>query len=958
MTSALACETIRARIHQAWLRLWLPEADKKLLKWRSPYEDWRSVNIPSRARCDDLAEALESHAVADPAISIVMPVFKPRLDLLEAAVRSVQEQSLAQWELCICDDGSDDSGLTAHLERIAQSDPRIRLTSLASNAGISVATNAAAEMAGAPVLLFLDQDDLLSPTCLAEFVLAFATDDKVDLAYSDNDKLDLSGQHTGPAFKPGWSPTLLLSHMYAGHAMAVKTALFRELGGMRREHDGSQDYDFFLRASESARRVAHLPNILYHWRIMPGSTALSAKEKPASVMAGMRAVEDALTRRGVPAKVEWPDWAERAGIGLFSLTFQPASQPVVVIVHSADNQAPDRAWLEHLSKLLPTGSEVIDTADRAASHGLPERLTAAFRRAEGLPVLLLRSGALPTRNDWLNQLSGYLGLENASVAGGRVIGTDSKVINCGFVQPNGAEKPEPAFAGLAAHRPGSLYLARVARECLAVSADCLLIRPDLAAALGPVPDEVHDGDTLGLWISRRARESGRSAICCPDSEVIVQQRRPAPLRARADGIDVWYNSNLGAGRTQFKPARRAVPPQRQRRLRVAAVSHNLDREGAQTLLVDLLCDLKAQGLVDPVVITPKGGELETTLTTAGIPIWHFAPEVRRISKERLDNRVAALAAAYTQANADVVLANTLEMYAAVEAAERAGIGAVWWQHEGGSWRSYFKALRPWIRARAFAAFSTAYRVIQVADFTRKAWLPVALRDNFELVRHGIAPERLQDPERPWSRMSARAELGLNDDVFCIVLMGSISARKGQLDIIQALALVPDDIASRLSIKIVGATVEQRYGERITKALGTLPEARRTQVELVGRVSDTALYYNAADVLVCCSRQESAPLAIVEAMHFGVPIVTTPVDGIPELIEVGGNALVYNPGNITELAATLADLASSIACLSRLRTRGLELAHYVNNRKLMIKRFAQLLREAAMLRGTMSSPTPE
>ncbi|MFM6832752.1 MAG: glycosyltransferase [Novosphingobium sp.] len=944
--------TLRVRLRQTWLRLWLTRVRRGFLEPVSPYDDWCMCNRLSETRRNDLAEAIGRTHAPRPAIAVIMPVFKAQVNLLEAAVRSLQDQVYEQWELCICDDGSNDSALAAVLERIVRQDSRVRLTSLPANGGISAATNAAAALASAPILLFLDQDDLLSPDCLGEFFLAFASDEAVDLAYSDNDKIDLSNQRHGPSFKPGWSPTLLLSYMFAGHAMAVKTVLFRELGGMRSEFDGSQDYDFMLRASERARRIAHLPGMFYHWRVMPGSTALSAKEKPGSIIAGQRAVSEALDRRGVAATVEWPDWAQRAGIGLFSPRFQRPLPPLCVIVHGLAGATPDETMLCLLSDGLPPGSQVILATGSGDTFG--HRVTAAMQQAQGMPLLFLNSDARLVRADSLGQLFGYLNAAGAGAVGGRVIGADGKLINAGFVRPNGSEKAEPAFAGLARHRPGYLYLARVARECLAVSADCLAVDRDLAGLLGPVPADVHDSDTLGLWISEQAGAAGQSVLCCPDAEVEVGQTRGAGKVPRAQGDDRWYNRNLGMGDTQFRPARRTMPLRADRPLRVAAVSHNLDREGAQTLLVDLLCQLKAEGAIDPVVISPKGGELEATLAEAGIPVWKIEAAGRRLAAKRLNERVASLAEAYGRAGADVVLANTLEMYAAVEAADIAGLGALWWQHEGGAWHDYFKPVRNHAQARAFAAFNIAYRVIQVADFTRKAWLPIALRDNFELVRHGIPPRPLACAGEDWSRESARAELGLEPGDLCIVLMGSISARKGQMDIIQALGMLETAKVAKIRVKIAGAIVEPGYGKKMAAALAGLSPATQSRIDLVGRISDTSLYYSAADVLVCCSRQESAPLAIVEAMQFGVPVVTTPVDGIPELVEFGGNSLAYKPGDVAALASILDNLASSLDCLPRLRTRSLELAQHANNRKYMIGRFAQLLREGAMMRGNRPS----
>src|SRR5262249_54960363 len=156
-------------------------------------------------------------------------------------------------------------------------------------------------------LAFLDHDDLLTADALAEIAIYAADHLQSDIIYSDDDKVDTSGRRFAPQFKPDWSPILLLSYMYLSHLLVVRRSLFTQVGGIRGGFDGSQDYDFALRASEQARHVGHIPRILYHWRVVPGSVAASADAKPDSLAAGERAVRDAFVRRNMNAIIEQPD---------------------------------------------------------------------------------------------------------------------------------------------------------------------------------------------------------------------------------------------------------------------------------------------------------------------------------------------------------------------------------------------------------------------------------------------------------------------------------------------------------------------------------------------------------------------------------------------------------------------------------------------------------------------------
>lgn len=188
------------------------------------------------------------------------------------------------------------------------------------------------------MIAFVDHDDLITPDCLAEIALYYADHADADIVYSDDDKVDLAGRHFAPQFKPDWSPVLLLSYMYLGHIFTVRRSLFREIGGFRKPFDGSQDFDFALRAVERARHVGHVPKILYNWRVVPGSTAASGDAKPESFEAGRKAVEEAIGRRGLKeARVIQPDWAKAAKVGMFEIDF-PHDGPSVSIVIPTKNQ--------------------------------------------------------------------------------------------------------------------------------------------------------------------------------------------------------------------------------------------------------------------------------------------------------------------------------------------------------------------------------------------------------------------------------------------------------------------------------------------------------------------------------------------------------------------------------------------------------------------------------------------
>src|SRR5262249_49313077 len=226
-----------------------------------PFDVWVENNTWNEARRQRAVTELES-LPRRPLLSVVVPVYNIDAVWLEKAVASVTTQVYPNWELCLADDASTKPHIAPLLQHLAASDTRIKVRFLSENGNISVATNAAAELAHGEFLVLLDQDDELTPDCLLEIAKAITAHPDADVIHSDHDKITAEGKRYAAEFKPGWSPELLLSFMYFSHVFAIRRELFQEVGGCRRGYEGPQDHDLALRGTEKARRVIPSPKSL------------------------------------------------------------------------------------------------------------------------------------------------------------------------------------------------------------------------------------------------------------------------------------------------------------------------------------------------------------------------------------------------------------------------------------------------------------------------------------------------------------------------------------------------------------------------------------------------------------------------------------------------------------------------------------------------------------------------
>lgn len=263
----------------------------------------------------------------DPIVfSIVVPAYETREEFLAVLINSLFEQTYPYWELILADAGSSDK-VKKHMEKYE--DIRIKYFSLETNAGISENTNRGIEKATGDYIGLLDHDDYLTPDALYEMAEAIKkgkeNNREYQFLYSDEDKCDRDGKHFyDPHFKTDFNLDLFLTNNYICHFSVMKRELMQSLK-FRKEYDGAQDYDIFLRAVGELWKynpkvedtICHVPKVLYHWRCHNDSTAANPQSKSYAYDAGRRALQDFVNSRGWKAAVE-----EMAHVGFYKVNYQ------------------------------------------------------------------------------------------------------------------------------------------------------------------------------------------------------------------------------------------------------------------------------------------------------------------------------------------------------------------------------------------------------------------------------------------------------------------------------------------------------------------------------------------------------------------------------------------------------------------------------------------------------------
>lgn len=465
---------------------------------RRQYRRWLALHTPSAG---ELA-AMRSDALAltSPAVfSIVMPVHDPDEAWLDAAIHSVLAQAYPHLELCIADDASTQPNVRVLLQRAAE-DSRVRVTYRGERGGIAAASNSAIELASGEYIGFLDHDDVLRPHALAAMAEYLRDHDGADLVYSDEDKLLPDEERAAPAFKPEFSPDRLLGENYINHFTVIRRSLVVDAGGFREGFDGSQDHDLMLRITERAGHVGHVPDVLYSWRMSPGSTAVAADRKPHAQDAGRRAVDDALQRRGADAHAEF---GPSPGLYLprYALSNTPRVDVLVVARMSGVEAQQCTASLERLSTYANRGITVVHAGDNA-----PKSINAAARELNGDHIVVIDASIRVITPEWLERMLELSQRLDIGAVGARLRYPDGTVAHEGMV-----------LGRLGVAAPADQLL-RVIKEVSAVSGACLMTRRAVFEQAEGLDERFHR-DLYDVDLCMRARALGYRALCTPLAEM-------------------------------------------------------------------------------------------------------------------------------------------------------------------------------------------------------------------------------------------------------------------------------------------------------------------------------------------------------------------------------------------------------------------------------------------------------
>jgi glycosyltransferase involved in cell wall biosynthesis len=939
---AVSLRVLREQGTRRYLRLALERIRREfgIVEPDQTYQHFIDENVLTRANEKRLEREIRQFELK-PKISIVMPTFNTDSGILQRTVESVRHQLYQNWELCVCDDGSEEY-VWDQLRAFAREDERIKLVRLQENSGVAKASNAALQLATGEFLATLDHDDLLARDALYEVVKAINIEPITDILYTDEDKVSTDDKHYDPFFKPDWSPELLRCIPYMGHLTVIRKSLLDDVGGFDERYNQSPDYYLQLISTEKARAIVHIPRVLYGWRASrtSASNPVNWKKFEALCRENLRELQEFARRRrlGIVETYLHPN--------TFRIRYSTSETPLVtIVIPTFDKVGLLKQCLssvvksQHRKEIIIITNNLDENSEmRTYLRALPHKVivfeddfcwskmnNAAAREASGRYLLFLNDDTEVLSEDWIDNMLMYAQQHDIGAVGCRLLFPDGSCQHAG-VSGDPIHVAHHQYYGT---RGESYYtMALLPREVSAVTGACMMVRKEIFDEVDGFDPKLKHlyGDTDFCWrlgelryrnvydpsTVLRHHEGASRYKRGIDPEIVAHDtifmlRR---WRSRLLSGDPFHNYNLanlrfddyGLART-FYPVPRLPAGESW----ILLFSHNLNLEGAPLALLSLAKHLKDKRY-QSVVISPQNGELRSEYLKQGIPVI-IVPGLRRLCSTANDAFRTFIA------SFDLVIANTIIMYFIIPFANgfrfHNGPKTIWIIRESRDPRELAAEMASTSEELAIA-LNGADKVVFVSNATRRIYEGFTTSNNFKVIYDGVDPDALSLED---------SHSHLDDSCFRALNVATIYPGKGQDILVDAAIRLLTEL--KLNCKFyfvgkIGKTREDFYNSLTRKVKEHGLEDRILFVGELGR-EETLSCLSECDVFVLPSRVDSFPSTVLEAMAFGKPIIAARVlsGGVSEQIQDGLDGILVGSEDARALGDAIANIYQNPGLAARL-----------------------------------------
>jgi glycosyltransferase involved in cell wall biosynthesis len=360
-------------------------------------------------------------------------------------------------------------------------------------------------------------------------------------------------------------------------------------------------------------------------------------------------------------------------------------------------------------------------------------------------------------------------------------------------------------------------------------------------------------------------------------------------------------------------------------MKILFYNHTGQVSGAERLLLMILARLD-RDVVEPVVVCPGQDSLAEMVSDLGVPLEivgaleaRFTWQVNHLARycKSFFGVIRQFRRKVITIEPDLIHANSIRAgLAATAATSGLGTRVVWHLHDMLP-RHPLSTL-----IRVFALLSSRTRMIAVSEAVARNFrgrFSGLLKNRVSVILNAIDLEKFQPDQT--ARRVIRRELRLRETDPLVGIVGQLTPRKGQLELLRAFGEALPEMPHTVLL-LAGAPLFNRDHEYLKTLERTALELGiRDRVRMLGARNDIETIMQALDVLVVNSNVEPFGLVILEAMACGTPVLAAAVDGIPEIIEHDRNGWLVPPQDEGALAEAIIHLSRQPELRARLTEQG-------------------------------------
>ena len=526
------------------------------------YKTWIVNNEPNNEELENQSKIKFKY---QPKISIIVPLYNTKEKFFKELINCLKNQTYSNWELCLAD-GSPTQN--KKLEKYYIDDERIKYKFLNQNNGISKNTNEALKMVTGEFIALLDHDDVLPKFALYEIVKCINENSNVEFIYTDEDKISKKGKRFDPYFKTNFAIDTLRSQNYICHLSVFKKEVMDKLKGFRKEFDGAQDYDIFLRMSEIVdyKNIIHIPKILYHWRVHKESTSKASEAKPWAFDAGTKAIESHIKRMNLKGTVE-----KGLALGTYKVEYKLNKKPKVsILIPNKDSISDLKICINSILEkttyknyeivIIENNSENKETFDyyeelkkdtrikiveyKEKGFNYSKIINYGVRNSDGEFILQLNNDTELITSNWLELMLGFCMQERIGAVGVKLLYPDESVQHAGVLLGMGGIAGH-YFKFINRYETGYFSRALTIQNITAVTAACMITKREIFEKVGYMNEELEVAFN-DIDFCLKIRKAGYDIIYNPyielwhyESKTRGEENTPEKVKRFNNEIDIF-----------------------------------------------------------------------------------------------------------------------------------------------------------------------------------------------------------------------------------------------------------------------------------------------------------------------------------------------------------------------------------------------------------------------------------